>query len=101
MSRAAEKEASEVLHSLLSVERVEKQEIIIEGSDDPTTGSHTFQTDPNTNERNENESQLQWRTPVSISHSIFSTIDSNSQFPQTIGDQQVILNHSSTTRLHE
>ncbi|GJQ66767.1 hypothetical protein Trydic_g18536 [Trypoxylus dichotomus] len=90
MSRAAEKEASEVLHSLLSVERVEKQEIIIEGADDPTTGSHTFQTTTNTTEQNENESQLQWRTPVSISHSIFSTIDSNSQFPQTIGDQQVI-----------
>lgn len=88
MSRAAEKEASEVLHSLLSVERVEKQEIIIEG-DDPTSASHTFHTNTNSNEQNESESQLQWRTPVSISHSIFSTIDSNSQFPQTIGDQQV------------
>lgn len=89
MSRAAEKEASEVLHSLLSVERVEKQEIIIEASDDPSSASHTFQTNTNSNEQNENESQMQWRTPVSISHSIFSTIDSNSQFPQTIGDQQV------------
>lgn len=93
MSRvdAAEKEASEVLHSLLSVERIEKQEVIIDhvGSSSPT--SHSFQSNPS-NEGTDGDSQIQWHTPVSIStHSLFSTIDTNSHFPPTIDEQQVVV----------
>lgn len=93
MSRvdAAEKEASEVLHSLLSVERIEKQEVIIDHVENPSPTSHSFQSNPS-NEGAEGESQIQWHTPVSIStHSLFSTIDTNSHFPQTIDDQQVVV----------
>lgn len=94
MSRvdAAEKEASEVLHSLLSVERIEKQEVIIDHVEDPSPNSHSFQSNPTSNEGAEGESQIQWHTPVSIStHSLFSTIDTNTHFPQTIDDQQVVV----------
>lgn len=93
MSRvdAAEKEASEVLHSLLSVERIEKQEVIIEHVENPSPTSHSFQSNPS-NEGAEAESQIQWHTPVSIStHSLFSTIDTNNHFAQTIDDQQVVV----------
>lgn len=86
---AAEKEASEVLHSLLSVERIEKQEVIIDHEDPPK--SHAFQSNPN-NDGTEGETQIQWHTPVSIStHSLFSTIDTNNHFPQTMDDQQVVV----------
>lgn len=89
---AAEKEASEVLHSLLSVERIEKQEVIIDHVESTSPSSHTFQSNPTSNEGGDGESQIQWHTPVSIStHSLFSTIDANSHFPQTIDDQQVVV----------
>lgn len=93
MSRvdAAEKEASEVLHSLLSVERIEKQEVIIDGGENPSP-SHSFQSNPAaTSENAEGESQIQWHTPVSISHSLFSAIEANNHFPQAMDDQQVVV----------
>lgn len=89
---AAEKEASEVLHSLLSVERIEKQEVIIDGTEDPSPSSHSFQSNPAaTSENAEGESQIQWHTPVSISHSLFSAIEANNHFPQAMDDQQVVV----------
>nr|XP_023028044.1 uncharacterized protein LOC111516096 [Leptinotarsa decemlineata] len=84
---SAEKEASEVLHTLLSVERIEKQE---ENGENHTT-SHSFQTAPTVvTENQDGESQIQWHTPVSISHSLFSTIDASGHFAQNMDDQQVI-----------
>ncbi|KAJ8986251.1 hypothetical protein NQ317_009959, partial [Molorchus minor] len=83
----AEKEASEVLHTLLSVERIEKQEEICENQ---SSSSHSFQSNPTAADGQEGESHIQWHTPVSISHSLFSTIDPNSHFPQSMDDQQVI-----------
>lgn len=83
---AAEKEASEVLHSLLSVERVEKQEIIVDGNDNHST--HTFQTNGSADITN-GEATIQY-TPVSISHSLFSAIDGSAHFANTIDDQQVV-----------
>ncbi|KAJ8926823.1 hypothetical protein NQ314_020671 [Rhamnusium bicolor] len=84
----AEKEASEVLHSLLSVERIEKQE---ENGENQSPSSHSFQSNPATgSDGQEGESQIQWHTPVSISHSLFSAIDPNNHFSQTMDDQQVI-----------
>ncbi|KAB0801322.1 hypothetical protein PPYR_05676 [Photinus pyralis] len=89
---AAEKEASEVLHSLLSVERIEKQEIIVERGDNPSPSSHSFQSNPtNSSDGTEGDPQIQWHTPVSIAtHPLFSAIEANNQFPQTMDDQQVI-----------
>ncbi|XP_022901281.1 uncharacterized protein [Onthophagus taurus] len=91
MSRAAEKEASEVLHSLLSVERIEKQE-----------HTETFQTNGTNGETAEAETQIQWHTPVSIAgHNIFSSIDGATQFSQTIDNQQVIWEeHTMETEHH-
>lgn len=84
---AAEKEASEVLHSLLSVERIEKQELMIE--DEPKI-TQTFEAQ---NPTNTNEDQpLQWHSSVPLgTHSLFSTIDSNNHFTQSIEDPQVII----------
>lgn len=87
---AAEKEASEVLHSLLSVERIVKpeQRVIVEQVGDPTGAQ--FQTAQGTVDANDPDAQIQWHTPVSISHSLFSAIETNNQFPQTIDEQQVV-----------
>lgn len=88
---AAEKEASEVLHSLLSVERIEKQEAIMD-TEDHSPASHTFQSTATTGTEVVGETQIQWHTPVSIStHSLFSAIDANNQFNQNIDDQQVVV----------
>lgn len=81
---SAEKEASEVLHTLLSVERIEKQE-------DGVENQANFQT-PATAEGADGEAQIQWHTPVSISHSLFSTIDPNTHFSQNMDEQQVVVN---------
>lgn len=92
---AAEKEASEVLHSLLSVERIEKQESIMDSENHSPT-SHTFQTNTASGTEVVSEAQIQWHTPVSIStHSLFSTIEGNNQFNQTIDDSQVVVFYSS------
>lgn len=81
---SAEKEASEVLQTLLSVERIEKQE------DNETT--HTFQAAQATvSEGPEGETQIHWHTPVSISHSLFSAMDQNTHFVPGINDQQVVV----------
>lgn len=81
---SAEKEASEVLHTLLSVERIEKQE------DNDT--AHTYQTAQATvTEGPEGETQIHWHTPVSISHSLFSTMDQNTHFVPGINEQQVVV----------
>lgn len=96
---AAEKEASEVLHSLLSVERIEKQEVIIDGTEEANQSTHTFVANAITgNEANEGESQIQWHTPVSISHSLFSAIEANNHFPETMDDQQVVVFNPNTMR---
>lgn len=87
---AAEKEASEVLHSLLSVERIEKQEVIVDG-ENPSPSSHSFHSNPTTTDGTDGDSHIQWHTPVSISHPLFSAIDTNNHFPQTIDDQQVVV----------
>lgn len=88
---AAEKEASEVLHSLLSVERIEKQEVVVD-ADNQSPSSHSFHSNPATaTDGADGDSHIQWHTPVSISHSLFSTIDTNNHFPQTIDDQQVVV----------
>ncbi|KAF2903496.1 hypothetical protein ILUMI_02686 [Ignelater luminosus] len=91
---AAEKEASEVLHSLLSVERIEKQEqVIVDRGENPSPSSHSFQSNPtNSSDGAEGDPQIQWHTPVSITtHSLFSAIDSNNQFSQAMDDQQVVI----------
>lgn len=81
---SAEKEASEVLHTLLSVERIEKQE--------ENENAHTFQTTQATvSEGPEGETQIHWHTPVSITHSLFSTIDQNTHFVPGINEQQVVV----------
>ncbi|XP_018566698.1 uncharacterized protein LOC108907476 isoform X2 [Anoplophora glabripennis] len=85
---SAEKEASEVLHTLLSVERIEKQE---ENGENQSPSSHSFQSNPTGgSDGQEGDSQIQWHTPVSISHSLFSAIDPSSHFSQAMDDQQVI-----------
>lgn len=92
---AAEKEASEVLHSLLSVERIEKQESSIMDSENHSPTSHNFQTNTASGTEVVSEAQIQWHTPVSIStHSLFSTIEGNNQFNQTIDDSQVVVLNS-------
>lgn len=96
---AAEKEASEVLHSLLSVERIEKQETIMESENQSPT-SHSFQANSTPGTEVVSEAQIQWHTPVSIStHSLFSTIDGNNQFNQTIEDPQVVVFTPMNTKL--
>lgn len=83
----AEKEASEVLHSLLSVERIEKQE---EGCDNsPPTFQATAVT--TTAEVQEGDSQIQWHGPVSMSHPLFSAIEANAHFSQNMDEQQVVV----------
>ncbi|RZB40168.1 hypothetical protein BDFB_002331, partial [Asbolus verrucosus] len=89
----AEKEASEVLHSLLSVERIEKTEVILENNENQSPSSQSFQSNPPTgNDVVEGETPMQWPTPVALTaHSIFSTIDGNNHFQQNqMDDQQVI-----------
>lgn len=90
----AEKEASEVLHSLLSVERIEKTEVILENNENQSPSSQSFQSNPQQSSEVsvEGEAQMQWQTPVAITaHSIFSTIDGNN-FQQTqMDDQQVVV----------
>lgn len=100
---AAEKEASEVLHSLLSVERIVKpeQQVIVERSQDDQT-SGTYQTaQPTTNDGTDSEGQIQWHTPVSISHSLFSTIDANNQYPQPMDEQQVVIWEGHTIQVED
>lgn len=93
---AAEKEASEVLHSLLSVERIEKPEqvIVVATGDNPSPSTHSFQSNATgSNETTDGDSQIQWHTPVSIAtQSLFTAInEANQHFPQTIDDQQVVV----------
>jgi hypothetical protein len=90
----AEKEASEVLHSLLSVERIEKTEVILENNENQSPSSQSFQSNPTTgSDVVEGEAQMQWSTPVALTaHSIFSTIDGNNHFQQNqMDDQQVVI----------
>lgn len=88
---AAEKEASEVLHSLLSVERIEKpdQVILVTTGSSASPQTHAFQTTDGT----DGDSQVQWHTPVSIAtQSLFTAInEANNHFPQTIDEQQVVV----------
>ncbi|XP_044741395.1 uncharacterized protein LOC123302506 [Chrysoperla carnea] len=75
---AAEKEASEVLHSLLSVERIVKQE-------DNTVNQQQSNNASNQNGTNPQNGTLQWQGNVAITtHSLFED-----HFPQTIDEQQV------------
>ncbi|XP_045482423.1 uncharacterized protein LOC123686384 isoform X2 [Harmonia axyridis] len=89
---AAEKEASEVLHSLLSVERIENKVDIVDGGDSNDSPQNSYQhSQQKSNENGENEATLQWHTPVQLgTHSLFSTIDANSHFTHTMDDHQVI-----------
>lgn len=87
---AAEKEASEVLHSLLSVERIEKQEAIVDTTENQSP-TNSFHSNPANAEVQESEAQIAWHGPVSIAHSLFSSMDANGHFPQTIDDQQVVV----------
>lgn len=92
----AEKEASEVLHSLLSVERIEKQEVILESPENESPSSQSFPSNPaNASEVGENDAQMQWSAPVALTaHSIFSTIEGNTHFQQNqIEDQQVVVQY--------
>lgn len=92
----AEKEASEVLHSLLSVERIEKQEVILESPENESPSSQSFPSNSaNGNEVGENDAQMQWSAPVALTaHSIFSTIEGNTHFQQNqIEDQQVVVQY--------
>lgn len=93
---AAEKEASEVLHSLLSVERIEKQDTLMDATENTSPSAHSFQSNPvTTTETVIGEAQIQWHTPVSIStHSLFSSIDANNHFNPAIDDQQVVVLNS-------
>ncbi|XP_076261209.1 uncharacterized protein LOC143197040 [Rhynchophorus ferrugineus] len=81
------KVAREVLNSLLSVERIEKQEIVVDGNDNHSQSSHTFQA---ATEITIGETTIQY-TPVSIAHSLFSTIDGDNHFTSSIDDQQVVI----------
>ncbi|XP_017778691.1 PREDICTED: uncharacterized protein LOC108564232 [Nicrophorus vespilloides] len=83
---AAEKEASEVLHSLLSVERIEKQEVIV--TDRQNDENQQFQTNP---EDQEHDGQIQWHTPIISTPSLFSTIEANNQFTQAMDDHHVVI----------
>lgn len=92
---AAEKEASEVLHSLLSVERIEKPEqvIVVATGDNPSPSTHSFQSNTTgSTEAVDGDSQIQWHTPVSIAtQSLFTAINEANQYPQAIDDQQVVV----------
>lgn len=92
---AAEKEASEVLHSLLSVERIEKPEQVIlvtTAGTGSTQDQGAFQGTPNQS-TDGRDSQVQWHTPVSIAtQSLFTAInETNNHFPSTIDEQQVVV----------
>lgn len=93
---AAEKEASEVLHSLLSVERIENKVDIVDGGDSNDSPQNSYQhSQQKSNENGENEATLQWHTPVQLgTHSLFSTIDANSHFTHTMDDHQVVVPYS-------
>lgn len=93
---AAEKEASEVLHTLLSVERIENKEaIIVDTGNDNQPSENTYQSQTKSDENGENESTLQWHNPVQLgTHSLFSAIDSNSHFTHTMDDHQVVVSLS-------
>lgn len=77
---AAEKEASEVLHSLLSVERVVTKH---HGVNQNIVTTSTPQQQPQTEHEHEH-GQLQWQGNIISSHSLFGD-----HFPQTIDEQQV------------
>lgn len=98
---AAEKEASEVLHSLLSVERIEKTEpIIVEAAttEDVAQVTHTFQTTQTTaTDASGTEAQIHWHAPVSL----FSAIDANSQFTQGMDEQQVVIWEGHTIQVDD
>lgn len=101
---AAEKEASEVLHSLLSVERIEKPEqvIVVATGNNTSAQGQTFQTvvAPGT-ETGDGVSQIQWHTPVSIAtQSLFTAInEANNHFPQAIDEEQVVVSTPLYTTL--
>lgn len=80
---SAEKEASEVLHTLLSVERIEKQEDLGD--------NHSYQSNQSVGNDGQEEAQIQWHTPVSISHSLFPTIAASGHFTQNMDEQQVVV----------
>ncbi|KAK9889221.1 hypothetical protein WA026_004499 [Henosepilachna vigintioctopunctata] len=90
---AAEKEASEVLHSLLSVERIEKQEtIIVDVGDENHSPSNTYQGNQPKNDASEAEATLQWTSPVQLgTHPLFSTIETNGHFTHSMDDHQVVI----------
>lgn len=98
---AAEKEASEVLHSLLSVERIEKPEQVIlvttgnggNGQEQTFQTSNGVATTTGSQATDTVNSQVQWHTPVSIAtQSLFTAInEANNHFPSTIDEQQVVV----------
>lgn len=91
----AEKEASEVLHSLLSVERVEKQEDEIADDHDYPDEVKVFHSHCGSASDSVDAEIIQWHTPVAMSaHSLFGNLD-------TIVDEQVVIWDNETEQLDE
>lgn len=74
------KEASEVLHTLLSVERIEK-------SDNETDSNFQSLQTTRVSGSSDGETQIHWHDPVPL----FSTLDQTSHFVPGINEQQVVV----------
>ncbi|XP_047004387.1 uncharacterized protein LOC124622649 [Schistocerca americana] len=95
----AEKEASEVLHSLLSVERIEKQppttedgnQVIIISASDSTSSVQTETSSPQNQNNQITGGMVQWHTPVTGQQAVFASIvDNNQQFGRNVNSEQVL-----------
>ncbi|GLH15340.1 Uncharacterized protein GBIM_19804 [Gryllus bimaculatus] len=92
---AAEKEASEVLHSLLSVERIEKQSLVTDPNNQQVVVVTTSDANPSLNNiqgdnvtsENQDQNAIQWHTPVTVHHALFTNMVSVNQ---TLSGDQVI-----------
>ncbi|GLH15342.1 Protein of unknown function, partial [Gryllus bimaculatus] len=92
---AAEKEASEVLHSLLSVERIEKQSLVTDPNNQQVVVVTTSDANPSLNNiqgdnvtsENQDQNAIQWHTPVTVHHALFTNMQKQQQ-PQQQQQQQ-------------
>lgn len=89
MAEVADKEANEVLHSLLSVDRIEKQEPLSDGGENHRGSSHNFHSSQDNGSSEDAPSSIQYAS-VPIPHSFFPTLDGSANFSNTLDDQQVV-----------
>ncbi|CAG9770005.1 unnamed protein product [Ceutorhynchus assimilis] len=86
----AVEEASEVLHTRLTKEEIEELEIIVDGNDNQSSSSRPLHKNAATTNVANAETTIQY-APVSVSHSIFSSIDGANHYSSSMDDQQVVI----------